>query len=127
MNQAIKSLIVVSITLALTAAVAPSSPATQPTVTPVFMFLYGYGTLDVGDEIAVYTLDGILCGKAAVTEPGQYGLMAVYGNDPFSGEKDGAEAGEILRIEVNGAEVIFPAGQEPCFGRDGETLQVDLD
>ncbi len=127
MNQAIKSLIVISLTLTLAGTVIPSSPAAQPTVTPVFMFLYGYGTLDEGDEIAVYTWDGILCGRSTVSDPGQYGLMAVYGNDPFSGEKDGADAGEILRIEVNGAEVIFPAGQEPRFGRDGETVQVDLD
>jgi hypothetical protein len=121
--------IISAVCLFITAAgtIVPLSFSSEPTVTPVFMFLYGYGTLEAGDEIAVYTGDGILCGRSTVSDPGQYGLMAVYGNDPFSGEKDGADAGEILRIEVNGAEVIFPAGQEPRFGRDGETVQVDLD
>lgn len=100
--------------------------AAEPTVTPVFTFIYGYGPLEVGDEVTVYTAHGILCGKTLVSVAGQYGQMAVYGNDPLSNVRDGAEYGEELTVRINGQEVFFPAGSAPWFGRDGGTYQWDL-
>jgi hypothetical protein len=98
----------------------------EPTVTPVFIFIYGYGPLGEGDEITVHTPCGVLCGKTTVTVEGQYGQMAVYGDDNLSGVKDGADYRERLIVRINGREVVFPAGSEPSFGRDGETYRVDL-
>lgn len=127
MKKTTKMLIAAALVFTLAGISIPPAQCDNPTITTVFMFIYGYGSLDVGDEITVYTSDGVLCGRADVSDPGQYGLMAVYGNDPFSRAKDGAETDEVLRIEVNGDEVIFPVGKEPRFGGDGETMRVDLD
>ena len=99
----------------------------EPTVTPVFIFIYGYGPLEIGDEVAVYTERGIICGKTVVTVKGQYGQMAVYGDDPLTADVvEGARQGEKLLIKINGKRVFLSEGEELGFGRDGETYRVDL-
>ena len=80
-----------------------------------------------GDEVAVYTEKGILCGKTEVTEEGQYGQMAVYGDDLLTRDMvEGARTGENLIIKVNDKEVYLPEENVLIFGRDGETYRVNL-
>ena len=119
---------IVFLTVVALTALGSSCFSEEPTVTPSFIYLYGYGPLSVGDIVTVSTEDGVLCGKSIVTVDGQYGQMAVYGDDTITKDKkDGAEPGERLVIKINGEPIDFPAGREPVFGIDGETYQVDLD
>jgi len=116
------------LTVIALAALGSACFSEEPTVTPSFIYLYGYGPLSVGDVVSVSTEDGVLCGKSIVTVDGQYGQMAVYGDDTITTDKkDGAEPGERLVIKINGEPIDFPAAREPVFGIDGETYQVDLD
>ena len=55
----------------------------------------------VGDVITVMDPDGVICGVMQVTTPGQYGLLYVYGDDPFTEEDEGAEAGDNLLFFIN--------------------------
>ena len=120
--------LVAFLTVATLMALGSSCFSEEPTVTPSFIYLYGYGPLSVGDVVSVFTEDGVLCGKTIVTVDGQYGQMAVYGDDTTTEDKkEGAEPGERLVIKINGEPIDFPAGREPVFGIDGETYQVDLD
>ena len=118
---------IVFLTVAAFTTICSSSFSAEPTVTPVFVFIYGYGPLEVGDEVAVCTKEGVICGKTVVKVKGQYGQMAVYGDDPLTADVvDGARSGEKLLIKINGEEVYYPEGEAPVFGRDGETYQVNL-
>lgn len=93
---------------------------------PVYITIWGYGALEVGDLVTVHDQDGVLCGKCVVKEPGIYGQMAVYGDYPRTGEVDeGAEREEELIIKVNEEEVI-PLGGRLVWGYNGQIIQVDL-
>jgi len=127
-NRVTRVSLVAFLTVAALAALGLTCFSKEPMVTPSFIYLYGYGPLSVGDVVTVSTEDGVLCGKSIVTVDGQYGQMAVYGDDTMTKDKkDGAELGERLVIKINGEPIDFPAGWEPVFGIDGETYQVDLD
>jgi hypothetical protein len=82
---------------------------------------------DVGDEVAVYDPQGVLCAHFRVDTPGHYGFLYVYGDDPDTAEVDeGALGGDVLTfriwdrsagIEYAGADIVFTAG--PPVGDDG--------
>ena len=123
----IRSSFIFFLTIALLTAISSAGFSKEPTVTPVFIFIYGYGPLKVGDEVAVYTNEGVICGKTEVKVKGQYGQMPVYGDDPLTGDVvEGARPGERLLVKINGEKVDYSEGDAPVFGRDGETYRVDL-
>ncbi len=84
----------------------PSSHWGDPVVTPTVMLLYGQASklgrpLEVGDEIAAFDSTGnVLAGRWVVAAAGQYGAMAVYGDDGSTGEKDGLLTGEQVRFRL---------------------------
>ncbi|KPA16029.1 Fibronectin type III domain-containing protein [Candidatus Magnetomorum sp. HK-1] len=41
-----------------------------------------------GDEVAVFDSDDVLCGSVRIAEPGKYGMLHVYGDDPETNEID---------------------------------------
>ena len=126
-TRVIRGSFIVFLTVAVFTTICSSSFSAEPTVTPVFIFIYGYGPLEVGDEVVVYTKEGVICGKTVVEVKGQYGQMAVYGDDPLTGDVvEGARQGENLLIKINGGKVHLPKGGASVFGRDGETYRVDL-
>lgn len=49
--------------------------------------------------------DGVVCGAAVVHTEGQYGLLACYGDDPTTPKDEGAQAGDVIRLVVNGREM----------------------
>lgn len=75
---------------------------------------------DLGDEVAVYDPQGILCGLFRVDAPGHYGYLRVYGDDATTVDADeGAVEGDILTfrvwdrsagIEYAGTDIVFTAG-----------------
>lgn len=64
--------------------------------------LCGEAPVPPGAVIRAYDPDGLLCGLAVVTTPGQWGVMHVYGDDPGTEVDEGAEAGDVLRFTING-------------------------
>jgi hypothetical protein len=74
------------------------------------MWINLYGTahfedgtpLPVGTVVEAVDPDGVVCGAAEVTEAGQYGLLACYGDDPDTAEDEGAVPGDLVRLMVAG-------------------------
>jgi len=74
----------------------------------------------IGDEMAVYDPDGVLCGRFRVTTLGQYGIIQIYGDDPGTAQIDeGAVDGNELSfviwdksagVEYQGGALTFSAG-----------------
>jgi len=55
----------------------------------------------VGDEIAVFDPDGVLCGRTQMTVAGGFGPLTVYGDDPATTEVDeGAMEGDTLTFRL---------------------------
>jgi hypothetical protein len=55
----------------------------------------------VGDELAVFDPDGVLCGRGLVTVAGEFGPLVVYGDDPATTEVDeGAVEGDTLTVRL---------------------------
>jgi len=77
---------------------------------------------DIGDEVAVFDADNVLCALGRITTPGQYGVLHVYGDDlgTVKEESDeGAVEGEALifriwdksaGIQYEGANLVFASG-----------------
>ncbi|HQT96836.1 MAG TPA: hypothetical protein PK416_03020, partial [Thermodesulfobacteriota bacterium] len=73
-------------------------------------------------------------GKFIVERTGavEYGLLPIYGDDPYSKEKDGAGAGDVLRIALyrvsDGKEypVLYSSVDPLPFKASMEGARVDL-
>jgi len=57
--------------------------------------------IPVGTVIQAYTGDGILCGEVTVTLEGAF-MIAVYGDDPTTPEKEGAVVGDEIKLFADG-------------------------
>ena len=94
-----------------------------------------------GDEVAVFTQAGILCGAVCIATPGKYPAIAVYRDDPMTQAKDGALAGEKLRFrlwdasatrEYSGGEIRLTvverqnADGDPYWSANLDASRVDL-
>ncbi|MBI5017197.1 MAG: carboxypeptidase regulatory-like domain-containing protein [Deltaproteobacteria bacterium] len=86
----------------------------------------------VGDEVAVFDPQGVLCGHAVVAVPGDFGVVRVYGDDPATSEDEGASPGDALTFEVWSAalgrefqgSVAVVSG--PATWSDGGSSEVNL-
>lgn len=85
--------------------VTATATAAEIVRTPVWMTVHGSVTcngapLFKGDEVRAYTADGLLVGRfpIAADTSEKYGFMPIYGDNPQSAAKDGAVAGDPLRI-----------------------------
>ena len=91
---------------------------------------------EVGDEIAVFDPDGVLCGACAVRLQGTYGFLHVYGDDPTTSDVDeGASAGDALTFvawdmsegrEIPCAATVITGPQPPQWTNDGDLWNVNL-
>jgi len=88
----------------------------------------------VGDQVGVF-VDNDCFGAYGVDTPGWYGFLPVYGNDPVTPEKDGADPGDLLTIKIwdssEGIEYTLTindyTGPDPITWMDGNVVQVDID
>jgi hypothetical protein len=88
---------------------------------------------EVGDEVGVFVDDDCF-GAYKVDDPGWYGFLPVYGDDPNTPEKDGADPGDLLTIKIwdssEGVERTLSTdeytGSDPLTWTDGITVQVDI-
>ncbi|MFC1572706.1 carboxypeptidase regulatory-like domain-containing protein, partial [Candidatus Eisenbacteria bacterium] len=80
------------------------SLTTTTEFTPTHLWDSYYGTakvdslaMEIGEVIEVYDPQGVLCGQFEIRSEGQYGFVAVYGDDPYTAEEDeGAEVGDRI-------------------------------
>jgi len=55
----------------------------------------------IGDEIAIFDPQGILCGHSQVSTPGKYGVIHVYADNPQTDHIDeGASPGDTLSFKI---------------------------
>jgi hypothetical protein len=77
-------------------------------VQPTYEWMNFYGKLALPDGTGVPTgtvvlaIDpqGVICGATATWEPGQYGLLACYADDPETAVDEGASPGDTIRLVV---------------------------
>ncbi len=95
--------------IAFLAAVAVSMPAHSAdlTPTPTWMGVYGSVTfrgaaVEKGDEVRAYTPEGLLVGKFVIEKDKteEYGFMPIYGDDTTTAAKDGAAAGDAIKVVI---------------------------
>ncbi|MFQ5854316.1 MAG: hypothetical protein ACE5LU_01540 [Anaerolineae bacterium] len=79
----------------------------EPNVTPTHTWVnfYGLTSLPVGTTVRAVDPAGVVCGAAVVAHEGRYGLLACYGDDPTTPEDEGAQAGDAIRLVVDGQEM----------------------
>jgi uncharacterized repeat protein (TIGR01451 family) len=77
-------------------------------VQPTYEWMNFYGLLTLPDATAaptgtiVLAVDpqGVICGATATWEPGRYGLLACYRDDPDTSVDEGASPGDTIRLVV---------------------------
>jgi uncharacterized repeat protein (TIGR01451 family) len=87
-------------------------------VQPTYQWASFFGELTLADEsplpagtiILAVDPQGVVCGATIVWEPGQYGLLACYGDDPGTGADEGARPGDVIQMFVS-SEGTQPDGQ----------------
>jgi subtilisin family serine protease len=57
--------------------------------------------IEAGTEVKAIDGDGTVCGRCTAHHPGQFGLMAVYGDDPETDVDEGAGVGEIITVLIS--------------------------
>jgi hypothetical protein len=88
---------------------------------------------EIGDEVGVFDPDGVLCGAFAVEVAGMYGFVHVYGDDPTTGEDEGAGAGDALTfVAWDASEDVeiecIPLGPDDAvWTADGDRWNVNLE
>lgn len=56
----------------------------------------------MGAVVRAYNPRGVQAGEFVVTDPGWYGLMPVYRDDPSTPEDEGLRPGEEVSFTING-------------------------
>ncbi|MGD8279359.1 MAG: hypothetical protein PVH00_15080 [Gemmatimonadota bacterium] len=99
--------------------------------TPEWLSIWSDGTVVAGApvppgaRVRAYDPSGVLCGEAVAHGPGLFGLMPVYRDDPLTPDFDeGADPGDELRFDIDGAEAAAAAPVLWTFA--GDVLDVDL-
>ncbi|MBC8265086.1 MAG: hypothetical protein H8E47_13310, partial [Anaerolineales bacterium] len=72
------------------------------TATQAWVNFYGSAPLPAGTTVLAVDPNGAVCGATVVTTEGQYGLLACYGDDPTTLEDEGAQAGDVIQLVVDG-------------------------
>ncbi|MGD8463961.1 MAG: hypothetical protein PVI09_08840 [Anaerolineae bacterium] len=87
-------------------------------VQPTYAWANFYGELALPDgtpvptDTTVLAVDpqGVICGATTVWEPGQFGLLACYGDDPQTAADEGAQPGDVIQLFVS-SDGAQPDGQ----------------
>jgi len=80
----------------------------------------------VGTVITAHDPQGVVCGEFSVTQPGRYGLMPVYADDPSTEVDEGAIPGDLLEFRIDGIQARVPGLDEPVWTAMGDLKQVNL-
>jgi len=83
--------------------------------------------VEPGTQIQVFDSDNSLCGEFTVRAEGEYGFMAVYGDDPLTPNTDeGAIEGDGLSFMINGAPANILYGGSVVWSQQNMKIQVNL-
>jgi hypothetical protein len=125
----------------LTMTLVPAGSPFQYTKTSTAVFFHGTAKLfgedlEVGDSIGAFVLSVVIndgcVGAFTITTAGQYGAMAVYGNDASTPDKDGADAGDTIYFRIWDAsehhiyEATAEGPNEPIWTSDKDVKNVNL-
>ncbi|HVP07059.1 MAG TPA: T9SS type A sorting domain-containing protein [Candidatus Acidoferrum sp.] len=80
--------------------------------------------IPAGTIIQAYTKSGILCGQDTAKQPGYFGFMPVYGDDPNTPVVEGAVANDTIQFKINGRSATVMTG-DPTW-TDQTTKRVQL-
>ena len=81
-----------------------------------------------GAVVRAYDAQGALCGEYTVQVDGQYGLMAVYADDPLTAQVDeGAEPGDVISFKIDDDSANPMGPDDTVWGSSGQVKNVDLD
>ncbi|MGQ9715431.1 MAG: hypothetical protein ACUVST_11820, partial [Anaerolineae bacterium] len=80
----------------------------------------------VGAVVQAFDPTGVPCGVYTVTMAGSYGLMAVYRDDPYTPEDEGADPGDVITFTINGLRADPLGPDNPIWTQNGANLRVDL-
>lgn len=87
---------------------------------------FGRQPLPAGAVITAHDPQGVVCGRFVVTQPGRYGLMPVYGDDPLTRKDEGAVPGDRLDFRINGLRAKVKGPDEAVWTEMGDLRQVDV-
>ena len=98
-------------------AVAPQSPVI-PTTEWINVWgdsiMWGNELIEIGAVIQAMDPDSVVCGEFIVQSEGCFGLMTVYGDDPYTSEDEGAEPGDEIKFFINtttaNTSIVWTAG-----------------
>ena len=79
-----------------------------------------------GTVIKAYNPRGVQCGEFVVTDPGWYGVMAVYRDDPETPQDEGMLPGEEVSFTINDSPATPLGPDDPIWTSNGDLKQVDL-
>jgi hypothetical protein len=116
----------------------PATHYSRPAPQPTWVDLYGYlrvcgVSAEVGDEVAVFDPQGVLCGQFSVDTTGYYGFLHVYGDNPDTPQDEGAGPGDTLTVKVWQAErgrdytAVAAAGGGVRWSANGDQVLLDLE
>jgi hypothetical protein len=87
---------------------------------------FGKEPLPVGALVTAHDPEGVVCGEYLVAQPGRYGLMPVYADDPTTMADEGALPGDEIEIRINGIRARLTGPDQPVWTGFGDLKQVDL-
>jgi hypothetical protein len=110
--------------------VTPTLPPVHPTNEWVNFygmnsFLFG-SPLPPGSVVLAYNPRHVVCGFFITTYPGQYGVMAVYRDDPSTPADEGARPGEAISFSINGLPATPMGPDTPIWTFNGDLRHVEL-
>ncbi|MGQ9516673.1 MAG: golvesin C-terminal-like domain-containing protein, partial [Anaerolineae bacterium] len=82
--------------------------------------------LPAGSVIRAYDPGGVNCGIWIVNAVGQYGLMAVYRDDPLTIIDEGARPGDTITFTINGWPATPMGPDAPVWTSNGDLRHVEL-
>ncbi len=82
--------------------------------------------VQVGDVVTAFDPEGTLVGHFTVIREGQFGLMALYEDDPATSVDEGAVVGDEIRFEINGLPTVVLGPHEPIWTANGALLMLNM-
>lgn len=81
----------------------------------------------LGSTITAYDPAGTLIGRTIISTAGQYGVMALYMDDPATEVDEGASQGNPITFKINGIEAVVLGPHAPVWTDNGSALFLNLE
>ena len=116
------------------AAMAANAAQAPAGVTPTNQWVdfYSFNTtvngfpIPTGSTVTAYDPDGAKIGECIVKQPGRFGVLSLYGDDPLTQEDEGAKPGDTITFYINGQKATAIGSDGPVWTTFGDLRNVDL-